>query len=109
MRMLLKGDGLQPAGYLEIRAKPNFEVEIANCDPDGNVLAKMLLMASGEIRLTPAASARVVIDGDAETNRLLYAPAGGGAKRWLLEEPRWYQPHHKRAASLASGGSFRCR
>jgi hypothetical protein len=83
VRMLLKGDGLQPAGYLEIRAKPNFEVEIANCDPDGNVLAKVLLMASGEIRLTPAASARVVIDGDAETNRLLYAPAGGGAKRWL--------------------------
>lgn len=83
VRILLKGDGLQPAGYLEIRAQPNFEVEIANCDAAGNVLAKVLLVASGEIRLTPAASARVVIDGDAETNRLLYAPVGGGAKRWL--------------------------
>jgi hypothetical protein len=83
VRMQLKGDGLQPAGYLEIRAQPNFEVEIANCDAGGNVLAKVLLVASGEIRLTPAASARVVIDGDAETDRLLYAPAGGGAKRWL--------------------------
>ena len=83
VRMLLKGDGLQPAGYLEIRAQPNFEVEIANCDAAGNVLAKVLLVASGEIRLTPAASARVVIDGDAETDRLLYAPVGGGAKRWL--------------------------
>ena len=69
LRMLLKGDGLQPVGYLEIRAQPNFEVEIANCDAGGNVLAKVLLVASGEIRLTPAASARVVIDGDAETDR----------------------------------------
>jgi hypothetical protein len=83
VRMLLKGDGLQPAGYLEIRAQPNFEVEVANCDPGGNVLAKVLLAASGEIWLTPAANARVVINGDAETNRLLYAPIGGGAKRWL--------------------------
>jgi hypothetical protein len=83
VRLLLKGDGLQPAGYLEIRAQPNFELEIANCDAGGNVLAKVLLVASGEIRLTPAATARVVIDGDAETNRLLYAPSGGGAKRWL--------------------------
>jgi hypothetical protein len=83
VRMQLKGSGLQPAGYLEIRTQPNFEVEIANCDASGNVLAKVLLVASGEIRLAPAAGARVVIDGDVEANRVMYAPSGGGATQWL--------------------------
>ena len=48
----------------------------------GKVLAGVLV-ASGEIRLTPVASGRVVIDGHAETNRLLYVPVGGRAKHWL--------------------------
>jgi hypothetical protein len=83
VRMQLKGDGLQAAGYLEIRAQPNFEVEIANCDAGGNVLAKVLLVASGDIRLAPAAGARVIVDGDVEANRVMYVPSGGGAKHWL--------------------------
>lgn len=83
VRMQLKGDALQAAGYLEIRAQPSFELEIANCDAAGNVLAKVLLLASGEIRLTPAAGSKVIIEGDAETQRIFYAPDGGGAKRWL--------------------------
>jgi hypothetical protein len=83
VRLQLKGDAMQPAGFIEIRALPSFEVEIANCDSGGNTLARVVLQSSGEIHLTPAAGQRVVIDGDAETNRLLYAPAGGGAKHWL--------------------------
>ncbi len=83
VRMQLKGDAMQAAGYLEIRAQPNFEVEIANCDGSGNVLAKFLLVANGDIRLTPASGARVIVDSDIETNKVLYAPSGGGAKQWL--------------------------
>jgi hypothetical protein len=83
VRMQLKGDAMQPAGYLEIRAQPNCELEVANCDANGNVIARVLLRASGEIRLTPAPGSKVVIEGDAETQRLFYAPAAGGAKRWL--------------------------
>ena len=83
VRMQLKGDAMQAAGYLEIRAQPNFEVEIANCDGGGNVLAKFLLVANGDIQLTPAAGAHVIVEGDIETNRILYAPSGGGAKQWL--------------------------
>lgn len=83
VRMQLKGDAMQTAGYLEIRAQPNFELEIANCDASGNVLARMLLLSSGDIHLQPRAGSKVVIEGDAETQRLLYTPAGGGPKQWL--------------------------
>jgi hypothetical protein len=83
VRMQLKGDALQTAGYLEIRTQPGFEVEIANCDPSGSPLAKMVLRANGEIHLLPATGARVVVEGDLETNQILYAPSGGGPKVWL--------------------------
>ena len=83
VRMLLKGDALQTAGYLEIRSQPSFEVEIANCDASGNTLAKVLLRANGEIHLMPANGARVIVESDLETNRILYAPFGGGPKVWL--------------------------
>jgi hypothetical protein len=83
VRLQLKGAALQPAGYVEIRTLPAFEVEIANCDAGGNPLARIVLAANGEIHLRPAAGARVVLEGDVETNRILYAPAGGGVKRWL--------------------------
>lgn len=83
VRIQLKGDALQVAGFVEVRAQPSFEVEIANCDASGNKLAQVLLRANGEIVLTPAAGTRVTIDGDIETNRVLYAPSGGGVKQWL--------------------------
>ncbi|HEY4943561.1 MAG TPA: hypothetical protein VII56_19190 [Rhizomicrobium sp.] len=83
VRMQLKGDALQPAGYVEIRAQPAFEVEIANCDASGNTLGRILLRGDGAIVLTPAGGNLVTIDGDAEFGRVLYAPAGGGAKQWL--------------------------
>jgi hypothetical protein len=83
VRIQLKGDALQVAGFVEVRAQPSFEVEIANCDASGNKLAQVLLRANGEIVLTPATGARVTVDGDIETNRVLYAPSGGGAKQWL--------------------------
>jgi hypothetical protein len=83
VRLLLKSDALEPAGYVEIRSQPGFEVEIANCDAAGNALAKVLLSADGAIHLLPASGARVVIESDLETNRILYAPFGGGPKQWL--------------------------
>jgi len=43
----------------------------------------VLLRADGEIHLMPASGSRVIVDGDLETNRVLYAPAGGGSKVWL--------------------------
>jgi len=82
-RMMLKSDSMQPVGYVEIRALPSFEVEIANCDASGNTLARVLLQSNGQVHLTPAAGQTVVIDGDVETGRIYYAPAGGGAKVWL--------------------------
>lgn len=82
-RMLLKSDAMQPAGYIEIRALPSFEVEIANCDANGNALARVLLQSNGDIHLTPAWGQRVIIDSDVETGRIFYAPYGGGAKVWL--------------------------
>jgi hypothetical protein len=83
VRMQLKSDALLPAGYLEIRSQPGFEVEIANCDAAGVALAKFLLRSNGEIHLTPGAGARIVLDGDVETGRVLYQPGGGGPKQWL--------------------------
>ncbi len=83
VRMQLKGDALQSAGWLEIRSTPSFELEIASCDGSGAVRARVLLAASGDIRLTPAAGAKVVVDGDLEAGRILYTPAGGGPKQWL--------------------------
>ncbi len=83
VRIQLKGDALQTAGYVEIRAQPGFEVEIANCDAAGNPLARMVLRSNGAIHLLPAGGARVIVEGDLETNRILYAPAGGGPKVWL--------------------------
>jgi len=82
-RLMLKGEAMQPAGYVEIRALPSFEVEIANCDLSGNALAKVLLQSNGDIRLIPASGQRVVIDGDVETGRILYAPISGISKVWL--------------------------
>ena len=83
VRMMLKGDSLQPAGYIEIRALPSFEVEIANCDPSGNALARVLLRSNGQIHLMPASGQTVVIDGDVETGRVFYERAAGGGKAWL--------------------------
>lgn len=84
VRMQLKGDALQPAGWLEIRSTPAFELEIASCDGGGAVRARVLLAASGDIRLMPAPGARVIIDSDVETGRILYTPAGGGPKKTLV-------------------------
>jgi hypothetical protein len=52
--------------------------------PDaGNPLARVQLLANGDIRLTPGGGARVLIDSDVEINRLRYSPSGGGPKQWL--------------------------
>jgi len=82
VRMQLKRESMQSAGYLEIRSQPG-ELEIVNCDGAGNPLARVQLLANGDIRLTPGGGARVLIDSDVEINRLRYSPSGGGPKQWL--------------------------
>jgi hypothetical protein len=82
-RLQLKTAALAPAGYVEIRATGGTRVEIAGCDAGGAPLATVVITAAGEIRLRPAAGQRVVVDGDLETERILYRPSGGGAKHLL--------------------------
>lgn len=83
VRMQLKSEAGPVSGYLEIRSQPDFQVEVANCDGSGNALAKVVLLANGDIHLTPGSGGRVVIGSDVEVNRLTYAPSGGGPKRVL--------------------------
>jgi hypothetical protein len=82
-RMLLKNGSLNPAGYVEIRATGGQEVEIANCDAGGAVLARITLAASGDIRLDPAAGRSIVLGGPLEAQRVSYQPQGGGARQTL--------------------------
>jgi hypothetical protein len=83
VRLQLKSAALVPAGFVEIRAAGANEVEIANCDAGGATLARVLLTASGEIRLRPATGQRVVVEGVLETEEIFYRPSGGGAKHFL--------------------------
>jgi len=83
VRMLLRGDALQTAGYLEIRSQPAFEIEISNCNGAGVPLATVVLRGNGDIQLIPGGGGHVIVEGDLETQHILYAPAGGGAKQWL--------------------------
>jgi hypothetical protein len=82
-RLQLKSAALSPAGYVEIRAAGANAVEIAGCDAGGTPLATIVLTPAGEIRLRPAAGQRVVVDGDLETETILYRPSGGGPKHLL--------------------------
>jgi hypothetical protein len=82
-RLLLKQGSLAPAGYLEIRATGGQELELANCDSSGAVLARVTLAANGDIRLAPASGRNIVLDGPLEAGRITYQPHGGGARQTL--------------------------
>jgi hypothetical protein len=82
-RAVLKNSSLQPAGFLEIRAAGSQEIEIANCNASGTVLARVLISANGDIRLAPAAGRQIVLEGDLEARHVSYLPQGGGARQTL--------------------------
>lgn len=83
VRMLLKTPALTQAGYVDIRSAGGNAVEIAACDGSGNPLARIVLLSSGEIRLSPAAGQKLVIDSDVEVGKVFYQPFAGGVKKWL--------------------------
>ena len=77
-RFVLKNAGLAAAGWLEVRAiGGRQEVEIVKCDANGAPLSSVLLADDGSIRLRPGGSARVVLDGDLEAQRVSYLDSGG--------------------------------
>ncbi len=83
IRLQLKTPSLSPAGYLDIKSAGGNSVEIANCDASGNSLARIVLLASGEIQLIPATGQKVLINSEIEVGKVYYQPSGGGAKQWL--------------------------
>lgn len=74
VRFTLKNAAMVQTGFVEIRTTSGREIEIANCDGGGNVLARLLLGAAGEIRLEPAAGQAVILGGRLEAKEIRYLP-----------------------------------
>ena len=78
-RFLLRSSSLQDIGGLRVvRDSPGARVTIENAAG-----ASIVLHPDGRIELTPAPGQGVVVNGDLETERLTYRPAGGGGKQVL--------------------------
>jgi hypothetical protein len=78
-RVLLKDTALQVIGGLVVRRDvPGAEVTLSNAAG-----ASVVLRPDGAIELRPAAGRGVTVAGDIETERVVYRPAGGGAKQTL--------------------------
>jgi hypothetical protein len=82
-RLFLKNAGLQPAGYLEIRAAGGQEIEIVSCSWAGTPLARVTLTDDGDIHLVPATGRAIVLDGPLEAGEITYQPHAGGARQSL--------------------------
>lgn len=77
VQFVLKNVMLQTAGYVDIRANPDQEVKIANCNASGTELASILLKSNGEIHLSPAADQLVVVDGPLQAQSIYHhTPTG---------------------------------
>jgi hypothetical protein len=83
VRLALKNDALAQAGYLEIRASGGQEVEIANCDAAGGVVARVVLLANGDIRVEPRAGQSIVLKGTLEAEEIHYRPRNQTVKQYL--------------------------
>ena len=81
-RIHLRNSSLQPAAFIELRASGP-ELEIANCNSSGQVTARVILTAAGDIELRPMSGRRVIVHGDLEAEHLRYLPAGGSVKQDL--------------------------
>jgi hypothetical protein len=78
VQLFLRNAAFQRIGSVEIRTSgSSAEVEIANFAVGGTRLARVRLLATGEIRLEPLSGQKVVIIGDLETERITYQTAGG--------------------------------
>ena len=79
VRLELRNPALVTIGELVIRrAAPGAEVLVANAAG-----AAVVLQPDGSIELRPAPGRGVRVAGDLETERIVYAPAGGGLKKTL--------------------------
>jgi hypothetical protein len=83
VRLQLRNASLQEAAFIELRAASGREVEISTRTGSGAQLARVLLEASGDIRLEPAPGRRILLGGDLEAERVLYLPQGDTVKRYL--------------------------
>jgi hypothetical protein len=78
-RVLLKSASLQTIGRLLMeRDAPGATVTLDNAAG-----ASIVLHRDGRIEITPAPGQPVVVQGDLETERITYRPAGGGVKQTL--------------------------
>jgi hypothetical protein len=84
VRLVLRSAAGKAAGFLEIDASSgNTTLTLASFDAAGAPLASVSLLGDGSIRLAPAATKRVVIAGDLETEHIRYLPNTGFTKRDL--------------------------
>lgn len=84
VRLILRRAGGGAAGFVEIDASGgNATLTLTNFDTSGSALASVSLLGDGSIRLTPAATKRVVVAGDLETEHIRYLPSTGFAKKDL--------------------------
>jgi hypothetical protein len=84
IQLFLRNTSRQIIGSVRITSSgDSAQIEIENQDSGGNPLAIFRLLPNGDIVLKPSASGRVRVDGLLETERIIYQPAGGGAKKNL--------------------------
>lgn len=78
-RLLLKDPGYQVIGGLVVR-RDSLSAEVTLSNTAG---ASVVLRADGAVEVRPGPGRSVVVDGDLETERITYRPAGGGPKQAL--------------------------
>ena len=69
--------------HLTLEGSERFVFRRICFDSSGTTLATVMLQASGDISLTPAAGRKVVIAGDLDVGHVSYLPSGGGGKKNL--------------------------
>jgi hypothetical protein len=78
VRLYLRNQAHRRLGLVEIRASgEKAEIEIKNFTETGFQLAAVRLLDTGEIRLEPATFQKVIIDGDLETEHIVYRNNSG--------------------------------
>jgi hypothetical protein len=85
--VFLRDANLATIGSVDIRLDgASSEITISNADGAGTKLAQVVLTSTGEIRLKPAATQQVVIDGpllitgNLDTGKITYQQQSGGAR-----------------------------
>lgn len=82
--IFLRDANLVTIGSLDIRADGgSSEITISNANGAGATLAQVILTSTGEIRLSPALTQKVVITGPLEAEVIRYQPQIGGDKEYL--------------------------